>query len=69
MKDRYNGYTIEEIEARLNPNMADCHKAEYMNNVREVIERQMSGFNLNEIENIKNTNFHITNLYLNNKNT
>jgi hypothetical protein len=63
-KPLYNGYSIERIEGNLNPNMADAHKEQYMKNVREVIEWQVSGVNLERIDYLKNSNFFITLFYM-----
>lgn len=59
----YNNKTIEQIEQNLPPNMSDFHRLEYINNCKKVIERQTTGYNLNEIEGIKNYNFILIKLY------
>lgn len=59
----YNGKTLEQIENNLPSNMIQLHKDMYMNNCKKVIECQVSGYNLNEIEVIKNANFILHNMY------
>lgn len=59
----YNNKTIEQIEQNLPSNMSDFHRLEYINNCKKVIERQTTGYNLNEIEGIKNYNFILIKLY------
>lgn len=47
--------------------MKQIHKDAYLQNCKEAIAIQKSGFNLQYIESIKNTNFNLINFYLNNK--
>jgi|VirMetMinimDraft_7_1064189.scaffolds.fasta_scaffold08517_3 hypothetical protein len=62
----YNGLTIEQIENNLPLNMIDLHKKQYIDNCKEVIKNQLSGYNLGYNECIKNTNFNMVKFYLNN---
>jgi hypothetical protein len=64
-RELYNGYTLEQIESRLNPAMTDYHKQDYLNNCKRVIECQISGMNTQDIESLKSYNFNLTRLYLN----
>ena len=64
LSDRYNGHTIEEIEAMPFIGWSECHKKEYINNCKRVIECQTSGYNLNEIECLKNSNFNLVRFYM-----
>ena len=56
-KSLYNGKTLEQIASNLPSNMIQLHKDMYLNNCKRVIECQVSGYNINEIEIIKNANF------------
>ena len=67
MADMYNGRTLAEIENNFPLNMPEIHREIYLENCREVIKIENSGFNLNYIECVKNTNFNLINFYLNNK--
>jgi len=60
----YNGKTVDQIKANLPVNMCESHRKTYMANVNRVIECQTTGYNLNEIEPLKNFNFNLINLYL-----
>lgn len=61
----YNGYTVQEIENKLKHlKWHEEDKKRYLSNVKQVIDIQMSGVNLNEIEGLKNQNFAITKFYL-----
>ena len=62
-KNTYNGKTLEQIASNLPSNMIQLHKDMYLNNCKRVIECQVSGHNLNEIEIIKNANFILHNMY------
>ena len=62
-KNTYNGKTLEQIASNLPSNMIQLHKDMYLNNCKRVIECQVSGYNLNEIEIIKNANFILLNMY------
>ena len=62
-KNTYNGKTLEQIASNLPSNMIQLHKDMYLNNCKRVIECQVSGYNLNEIEIIKNANFILHNMY------
>lgn len=53
----YNGKTLEQIEANLPTKMIQLHKDMYLNNCKRVIECLASGYNLNEVDIIKNANF------------
>ena len=53
----YNSKTIEQICNNLPECMPQIHKDMYLNNCKRVIECQVSGYNINEIEIIKNANF------------
>lgn len=61
----YNNKTIEQISNNLPSNMPDFHRLEYLENCKKVIERQMTGYNVNEIEGIKNYNFILIKQYFN----
>ena len=63
----YNGYTLEQIENNLPPNMAEVHKLQYLNNCKQVIKNQISGYNLDYNEALKNSNFNLILFYLENK--
>ena len=60
----YNGYTLEQISNNLPSNMLEIHKKQYLNNVEQVIQNQKSGFNLDYIETIKNSNFNLIQFHL-----
>jgi len=60
----YNGKTIEQIQGNFPANMCDTHKKTYLANVKRVIECQTTGYNLHEIEGLKNYNFNLISLYL-----
>ena len=62
-KNTYNGKTLEQIASNLPANMIQLHKDMYLNNCKRVIECQISGYNLNEIEIIKNANFRLMDMY------
>ena len=62
-KNTYNGKTLEQIASNLPSNMIQLHKDMYLNNCKRVIECQVSGYNLNEVEIIKNANFILHNMY------
>ena len=59
----YNGYTIEQVKNNLPKNMIEEHKQLYLNNCKEVIKNNTSGTNLNQNENIKNSNFMLIQFY------
>lgn len=63
-KALYNGKTVEQIENNLPANMISEHCKHYLNNVREVIQCQLTGINTQEIEIRKNANFNLINFYL-----
>jgi len=65
LSDKYNGYTINEIESMPFSGWSECHKKDYIKNCKQVIECQMSGYNLNEIECLKNYNFSLVKFYMN----
>ncbi len=60
----YNGYTLEQISNNLPSNMLEIHKKQYLKNVKQVIQNQKSGFNLDYIETIKNSNFNLIQFHL-----
>ena len=60
----YNGYTLEEIQKNLPKNMIELHKKIYLDNCKQVIKNQLSGYNLDYKETIKNTNFNLITFYL-----
>ncbi len=62
-QNTYNGKTLEEIASNLPSNMLQFHRDMYLNNCKRVIECQVSGYNLNEIEIIKYANFILHNMY------
>jgi hypothetical protein len=61
-KPLYNGRTIEQIRNNMHPNMCAAWIDSYIDNCTRVIECQMSGKNLNEIEDLKNYNFNLLKL-------
>lgn len=61
--DTYNGLTVEQIKQRLQ-GWHEVDKKQYLENVAAVIDRQMSGFNQNEIESLLNSNFNISKQYI-----
>jgi len=63
-KPLYNGMTIEQIENNIRESMSNIHEKEYLDNCRQVITNQMTGYNLNQIDSIKNYNFDLTMYYL-----
>ena len=62
-QNTYNGKTLEQIASNLPSNMLQFHKDMYLNNCKRVIECQVSGYNLNEIDIIKYANFILYNMY------
>jgi hypothetical protein len=64
--EKYNGYTLEEIKKNFPKNMIELHKKMYLDNCKQVIKNELSGYNLDYNEAIKNTNFNIIKFYLNN---
>ena len=66
--DLYNGLTLEKIKNNFPSNMIEAHKVQYLQNCKQVINNQQSGFNLDFNECLKNSNFNIINFYLNLKN-
>lgn len=63
----YNGKTAAQVEANLPVNMCASHRETYMKNVAKVIECETTGYNLHEVESIKNFNFYLISLYLTGK--
>jgi hypothetical protein len=59
----YNGLTLEQIKNNLPPNMAEVHKMQYLNNCKEVINNEASGFNLDYNEALRNYNFNLILFY------
>lgn len=62
----YNGRTPKEIENNFPPAMPEVHRKLYMKGVETVIHCKESGYNLNEVEAIKNFNHELHKLYFNN---
>lgn len=62
----YNGCSIEFICQNLPATMQECHKIEYINTCKRVIELQVSGYNLDQIESLKNYNHRLFTMSLNN---
>lgn len=60
----YNGKRIEDIANGLPDTWADCHKLDYINNCRRVIESQTNQMNLEQIEALKNYNFNLVKFYM-----
>ena len=61
----YNGLSIRQIIARFNPKMCKQHKKMYLRNCIEVYNNERAKVNLALNEQIRNTNFNLTLLYLN----
>ena len=59
----YNGLTLEQIKNNLPSNMAEDHKIQYLNNCKQVINNEASGFNLNYNEALRNYNFNLIRFY------
>jgi hypothetical protein len=59
----YNGYSIEHIENNMPKNIHPVDRAQYLKNVKRVIEIQQTGVNTHEIETLKNSNWFIISLY------
>lgn len=64
--ETYNGYTLEQIKNKLPLNMAEVHKLQYLSNCKQVIKNQISGYNLDYNEALKNYNFNLIRFYLEN---
>lgn len=62
--ETYNGLTLEQIKNNFPLNMADVHKLQYLNNCKQVIKNQISGYNLDYNEALKNYNFNLILFYL-----
>jgi hypothetical protein len=60
----YNGLTLEQIKLNFSPNMAEVHKMQYLNNCKQVIQNEASGFNLDYNEALRNYNFNLIRFYL-----
>lgn len=60
----YNGKTVDQIVSNLPANIHPSHKETYLKNVARVIECQETGYNLNEVETLKYSNFLIIQMYL-----
>lgn len=65
--ETYNGKTLEEIEANLHPDMIPLHRDQYLNNCKEVIKNESAGFNLDWCQQVRYTNFLLTEFYLTSK--
>lgn len=61
----YNGYTLEEVKQRTS--FLGSFQKNYIENVVRVIDCQMSGLNLHEIDSCKNYNFELIKWFMNNK--
>jgi len=59
----YNGLTIEQIQSRMQ-GWHEVDKKQYIANCKEIINCQMSGYNLGTIESLKNSNFFIAQRYI-----
>ena len=59
----YNNKTLEQIAGNMPESMPELHRNEYLSNCKKVIECQTSGYNLNEIDGLKNYNFILISLY------
>jgi hypothetical protein len=59
----YNGLTLEQIKNNLPPNMAEVHKRQYLDNCKQVIKNEASGFNLDYNEALRNYNFNLILFY------
>ena len=64
-RSKYNGKEPQQIADNLPDNMPKAHREIYMKGVDRVISCQRSGYNLNEIEAIKNHNHELHKLYHN----
>lgn len=62
----YNGKTLDEIANNFPPNMADCHREQYLNNCEFVFENETAGFNLDYSQLVRDTNFRLIQFYLTN---
>lgn len=60
----YNGKTIEEIRENMPDWFPKVHQYLYIKNCERVIECQKSGYNLNEIEPLKNFNHELFKSYI-----
>ena len=63
--EKYNGMTILQVRNNLPSNMTQGHKELYLKNCKEVIKNQLSGFNLDYNEFLKNSNFRLIVFYTN----
>lgn len=61
--DKYNNYSIAEIKKMPFTGWINEHKKQYIDNCKKVIDCQMSGYNLQDIEYYKNFNFLLTKSY------
>jgi hypothetical protein len=59
----YNGLTLEQIKKNFPPNMAEVHQMQYLNNCKQVMENEASGFNLDYNEALRNYNFNLIRFY------
>lgn len=64
MKHLYNNNTLEHISSNLPTNMPECHKVEYINTCKRVIDIQLSGYNLEQIETLMSYNHRLISLYI-----
>jgi hypothetical protein len=65
----YNGKNIRQILSKMDLKLRACkmHRNLYVKNCIEVHKSETSGFNLNYAQLIRNSNFNLTRLYLENK--
>ena len=59
----YNGHTLEQLESKIQ-HMHPAHREQYTKNAARVIQCLETGFNLNEVESLKYSNFLLIRLYL-----
>jgi len=67
MNGLYNGKTIEQIANNFHPDMIQLHRDQYINNCKEVIKNEEAGFNLDYCQQVRISNFLLTEFYLTGK--
>lgn len=63
MQATYNGKTLEELKPLIK-HLHPAHEKQYLSNAARVIQCLQTGYNLNEVESLKYSNFLIISLYL-----
>ena len=64
----YNGYSIRYIISHFPGGMIKDHKKDYIKNCIEVYKNELSGYNLDYCNSIRNYNFNMIRFYMNLKN-